>query len=187
VITQDPVDTRGLIRLCHHRWTLRLVVALGPDGSRFAVLGRQLGVARQTLKRALEVGVDAGWVARNPGYGHPLRPEYLRTPRGQMLAPRCEDVLAHADDEALLGRKWTLPVLVVVHEGADRFSSILEALATASPRALSRCLDDLVEAGWLDRAFVGRRPRYQVPASRRPLAEAATRLAEATSVPATAP
>lgn len=184
----DPVPD-GLVRLCHHRWTIPLLAALGASGgARFAVLQRQLDVARETLRRALDAALELDVVAPNPGRGHPLRAEYLLTPAGRRLAPGCRAVTtasaATPDGPALAARKWTLPVLVEVHGGAGRFSEIEAALPTATPRALSHALDDLVDAGWLEREWDDERrprPRYAITRRSRRLARAASRLAAAAS------
>mgnify|MGYP006282114849 CR=1 FL=1 len=151
-------------------------------GARFAVLAHELGVARQTLRRALDAAIERGLVEANPGYGHPLRPEYVLTDEGRRLAPACRAVVGASRRSApdLAGRKWTLPVLAAVHGGAHRFSEIEDALDDATPRALAMSLDELEEAGLLVRTLVdGRppRPRYRVSRSARRLAIAAARLA----------
>ena len=51
-------------------------------GARFVALANRLGVSRDSLTRTLGALIDAGFVARNPGHGHPLRPEYILTKRG---------------------------------------------------------------------------------------------------------
>ena len=42
-------------------------------------LQRRLDVTRDSLRRALDALIALGYVRRNEGYGHPLRPEYLIT------------------------------------------------------------------------------------------------------------
>lgn len=154
-------------------------------GERFAVLALDLGVARQTLRRALDAAIDLGLVTPNPGTGHPLRPEYLLTGAGRHLAVACRStVQAAGPARPLIGRKWTLPVLVAVAGGAERFSEIEAALAGATPRALAKALDDLVDAGLLDRDLMDERPprpRYRVARTTRRLARAAISLAVAAS------
>ncbi len=152
------------------------------DRGRFAVLARELGVARQTLRRALDAAIEAGLVVRNPGHGHPLRPEYLLTAEGRRLAPACRAVVAASQRSAaeLAKHKWTLPVLAAVYGGTHRFSEIEDALDGATPRALAKSLDELTEAGLIERTLVDDRPprpRYRVGRSARRLAIAAVRLA----------
>ena len=58
-------------------------------GTRAITLMRRLDVGRESLQRTLQALVERGLVQRNPGYGHPLRPEYLLTARGARVAPAC--------------------------------------------------------------------------------------------------
>jgi DNA-binding HxlR family transcriptional regulator len=62
-------------------------------GSRFATLSGVLGVSGESLRRTLVALLDDGLVARNPGHGHPLRPEYVLTAAGAEVAPRAGAVL----------------------------------------------------------------------------------------------
>src|SRR4051812_19869059 len=81
-------------------------------GSRFATLTGTLGVSGESLRRTLAFLVEESLVARNPGHGHPLRPEYVLTERGTEIAPACADVLAALGPNEAVGlKKWSLPVL----------------------------------------------------------------------------
>ena len=130
-----------LIALCHHRWSAPVLAELGRTrGARFVVLVNSLGVGRASLQRTLTALVELGLVRRNPGYGHPLRPEYLLTPQGEEAASRCGRLLAAADGKAgVLLRKWSLPVLLALR-GNERFSELREALPGITARALARAL-----------------------------------------------
>jgi DNA-binding HxlR family transcriptional regulator len=184
-----PFSLSGLVQLCHHRWTVPLVAALGTDGgARFVVLRRELSVAPQTLRRALDGAIALGLVLPNPGYGHPLRPEYLLTERGRRLAPLCRVVSTVAGGLGeTIARKWTLPVLAAVAAGAERFSEVEVAIVTASPRAASQALHALTDCGALERTIEeGRppRPRYRIAPPARGLARASLELAAIASGPA---
>ena len=77
--------------------------------------------------------------ARNPGYGHPLRPEYVLTTQRRGAARRCAALLARGRRRASLLRKWSLPVLAALAAAAP----LLRAAAPRSPesrRARSRSL-----------------------------------------------
>lgn len=180
-----PQPLAPLVQLSHHRWVLPLVAAIG-SGQRFAVLLKQLDTNRQSLKRALSIGEELGLVTPNPGYGHPLRPEYLLTPRGHVIAPQASAVI-HAATRAgwseLLTKKWSLPVLTAVRLGADRYSKIEELLETASPRAISKALDELAEPRLIRRTDPrAPRPRYEVAPAARRLARSGVALAEVGSL-----
>lgn len=187
--TETQPDARAmgaLVRLSHRKWVIPVVAQLGrTGGTRFAVLQTHLAVARTTLERALKAAQTLDLVMGNPGHGHPLRPEYLLTPRGESVAPACDRVVVASDrceGSELARRKWTLPVLASLHGGAERFGDLLSDLGSCSPRALAQALQHLQTAGLIARALVdGRppRPTYSVSMTAAELAEAAGALAQA--------
>lgn len=179
--TTDLPDLSALVRLTHHRWVIPLVAAIGPGG-RFAVLQGQLGVARQTLRRALDAADALGLVLRNPGYGHPLRPEYLLSPRGEEIHGSCRRIVRQArrlDRPDLVGRKWVLPVLAALSgDGPLHFAELEARVAPVSPAALTRTLHELVQAGWVGREAIGTgHAPYRLEPPARALARAAAGLA----------
>jgi DNA-binding HxlR family transcriptional regulator len=147
-----------LLALCHHRWSLPVLAEIGRTrGSRFATLTGRLGVAGESLRRTLGYLQQEGFVTRNEGYGHPLRPEYLLTAEGRVVAPRAAELLtALAGHEEVALKKWTLPVLAELTE-PRRFSEIRAALpVTAGSLALA--LRDLENAGLVRRTVTQDRP-----------------------------
>jgi DNA-binding HxlR family transcriptional regulator len=145
------VSIPDLIALFHHRWSAPVLAELlRQKGSRFAALAGILGVGRESLRRTLDSLLELGLVARNPGYGHPLRPEYVLTPRGRSVAARCTRLLAAAGENDALLRKWSLPVLAALTR-PTRFSELRAALPTVTPRALALALKDLQAAGLVER------------------------------------
>jgi DNA-binding HxlR family transcriptional regulator len=147
------VSIRDLIKLFHHRWAPSVLAELGRQrGSRFVTLSRMLGIGRESLRRTLGALIEQKLVARNPGYGHPLRPEYVLTERGKSVAPRCERLLAALDGDAdVVMRKWSVPVLVLLERPA-RFSELRAGLPGVSARALAIALKDLQRAGLVERS-----------------------------------
>jgi DNA-binding HxlR family transcriptional regulator len=151
------MSTAQLIELFHHRWAPPALALLGErGGSRFVELQRRLAVGRESLKRALDALDDQGLVRRNPGYGHPLRPEYVPTAKGRSAAAMAGRVLAAADPGVLL-HKWPVPVLQELGEGR-RFSELHAGLATATPRALALALQELERAELVRREVLPTRP-----------------------------
>jgi DNA-binding HxlR family transcriptional regulator len=148
----------SLVALCHHRWSLPVLAEIGRTrGSRFATLTGRLGIAGESLRRTLTYLQSEGLVERNPGYGHPLRPEYLLTGPGRRVAPRARRLLAALGDHEEVGlKKWSLPVLAELAE-PRRFSELRAALP-ASPRALALALRDLETAGLVSRTVTDDRP-----------------------------
>ncbi|MEN8006276.1 MAG: winged helix-turn-helix transcriptional regulator [Candidatus Krumholzibacteriota bacterium] len=182
-----PPSLKGLVQLSHHRWMVPLVAEIGRvGGERFAVLGTRLEVSGPSLRRALAAAQNADLVMPNPGYGHPLRPEYLLTPWGEAIARECHEVMKAARAQSwskLIARKWTLPVLAAIKFGHHRYSDIAQALPASTPRAIANALDDLTQAGCIDRTLVDERPPrpdYSIGRAGRRLARTAAGLAVAT-------
>ncbi|HKP17629.1 MAG TPA: winged helix-turn-helix transcriptional regulator [Gaiellaceae bacterium] len=151
------MSTAELVSLFHHRWsppTLALLAERG--GARFVELQRKLGVGADSLRRALHGLIDLGYVRRNPGYGHPLRPEYLVTDAGREAGAACARLLRAGDADLLL-RKWSVPTLAQLGEPL-RFSELRAALPGVTPRALALALKDLEEARLVRREVVDSRP-----------------------------
>lgn len=148
----------SLVALCHHRWSLPVIAEISRTrGSRFAALSGRLGVAGESLRRTLAYLQGEGLIERNPGYGHPLRPEYLLTDAGRRVAPQAERLLSALGKHEDVGlKKWSLPVLAELAE-PRRFSELRAALP-ASPRALALALRDLEEAGLVRRTVTDDRP-----------------------------
>jgi len=138
------------------------------------------------------------FVQPNPGYGHPVRPEYVLTDRGGLIGPDCLWLVEwmrgrEIGDECL--RKWPLPVLLAIGvrcgvgeksksgtaDGA-RFGEIAAILLGVSPRALSMAMDVLVDADLVRREVIDGRPpgtRYHVDLAGLELLPSLRRLAAA--------
>jgi DNA-binding HxlR family transcriptional regulator len=145
------VSITDLIAIFHHRWSAPVLAELlRQKGSRFAALVGTLGVGRESLRRTLDSLLELGLVARNPGYGHPLRPEYVLTRSGEAAARRCAKLLESLDEDEVLLRKWSLPVLAALAQPA-RFSELRSALPGVTPRALALALKDLQGADLVER------------------------------------
>jgi len=133
----------------------------GGGGAKFVRLVHSLGCGREALRQTLDFLVSAGWVLRNPGYGHPMRPEYLLTGHGARVAPTCARVLAllralRADDVGL--RRWSLPVILQLRRGAARFSELKGSLPGVTARALALSLKALQAARLVERSLVDAYP-----------------------------
>lgn len=126
-------------------------------GGRFVELLHVLGLNRESLSRTLESAIDAGWVMRNPGHGHPLRPEYVLTDSGWAASLLCVQ-LETAQTEIALPRaslnRWSLPLLHLVDHGQRRFSALSRALPRSNPRALTQSLKSMIGQQLLDRQVI---------------------------------
>jgi DNA-binding HxlR family transcriptional regulator len=139
--------------LFHFRWSLPVLAELERSGGgKFVTLAHRLGVGRETLRRTLDALVEAGLVSRNPGYGHPLRPEYVLSARGRRVGPAAARLVEalRADGLEHVGlKKWSLPVVLeLVSE--RRFAELRTELGV-SPRALTLALKELGRAGLVER------------------------------------
>jgi DNA-binding HxlR family transcriptional regulator len=141
-----------LARLVHFRWAVPVLAELHRGrGGRFVNLSHTLGVSRESLRRTLAFLLESDLIRRNPGKGHPLRPEYLLTdPQLGAVAAVLTDLLHDLDVTDVGLKKWSLPTLTLL-VGARRFSEIRRALPDVTPRALTLTLKDLESAGLINR------------------------------------
>jgi DNA-binding HxlR family transcriptional regulator len=165
--------TAALPALFHHRWAIPLLAALGRlgGGAKFITLQKALDTNRDSLTRTLEALLATGLVMRNPGYGHPMRPEYLLGPAGAGLAPTCRQLaekLGRLGIAELALNKWSLPVVYALSLAGGRFNALRATLPGITPRALTQALRDLEAAGLLSRKLVnGHPPRTEYSLTRR--------------------
>jgi len=182
-------------RLLDSRWAVPVlaelhrgsagVSGLSGGGAKFVTLAHRLGVSRDALSRTLGLLIDLGWVERNPGYGHPVRPEYLLSARGIALARACDglmlsiEALGGGARDALL-RKWSLPVAMAMAAGSTRFSDMKALLPGVTARSLALALKQLEGAGLVERRVSEReyppRPTYALTSAARALLPPAARV-----------
>ena len=124
------------------------------EGAKFITLVMKLGISRSVLSSTLKYLIGDGMVTPNPGYGHPLRPEYILTASGQKAALFCQELISSVHSqgqEHLLQSKWALPVFFAAGLGEVRFIALKTRLAPITPRALSEELKKLTEASYVSR------------------------------------
>src|ERR1041384_7924819 len=140
------ISDEDLRRLTAGRWLAPLLAHLADEkGSGFSGMLKGLGLAlsRSVLAASLAALQEAGWLIRNPGHGHPLRPEYVLTPAGEPVAAFCQGVMAQREKLGLAhGQlpRWSLPLIVRLDADKARFSALRDALRPVTPRALSLTL-----------------------------------------------
>lgn len=155
----DPVELAPLIELAHYRWNIPVLAELHrQSGARFVVLANSLGASRGSLSASLDSLIQMDLVRRNPGYGHPMRPEYLLTDNGQRVGEHCRDLarlVARRGDNGIAYRKWTLPLVAAIGQGVRRFSEVRSALGDgATPRAVTLGLKSMTHEGWANRLLI---------------------------------
>jgi DNA-binding HxlR family transcriptional regulator len=151
------IDDSQLRILISGRWLIPLMAHLAAEkGSRFAVMLAQLGPSRSALAAGLDQLRLAGWLDRNAGHGHPLRPEYVLSEDGLPIAEFCRGVMAMREQlglgPAALPR-WSLPVVMRLDRNPARFSALRNALAPVTPRALSLTLKQMLSTELVGRAL----------------------------------
>jgi DNA-binding HxlR family transcriptional regulator len=130
-------------------------------------------VSRGALRAALDALIEERLVERNPGFGHPLRPEYILTPDGERIGSACARFtrrLAREGAEEAVLRKWSGPLLLAARDGARHFRDLRAALPGVTDRALTLALKELGAAGLLERQVLAGYPpttRYALTAAGR--------------------
>ncbi|MEO7994353.1 MAG: helix-turn-helix domain-containing protein [bacterium] len=157
-VTAPPPSPQLVALLVHwsqHRWTLPVLGYMQrKGGARHAELLRSLGIGRESARLTLDWLVDQGWILRNTGYGHALRPEYVLSsraiPHGKAICDLLEVLEGQGIEEVAL-RKWALAVLLVLGKSGDRFGNLKSQLPGITPRALTQVLKALQESGVITR------------------------------------
>lgn len=149
------MSTARLDHVFHYRWAVPILSELQrSDGAKFVTLLNRLGISRDSLQRTLEALIEAGWIMRNPGHGHPLRPEYILSGEGTPLAAASskllEEIKAQALEELAL-KKWSMPILFALRDAPLRFSGLRAELPEITPRALTLAIKELLDAALVER------------------------------------
>jgi DNA-binding HxlR family transcriptional regulator len=157
------IDEHELRRLTSGRWLVPLMAHLdaGGGGSRFAAMVAQVGLSRSALAASLGQLQEAGWLARNAGHGHPLRPEYVLTTSGATVAAFCRKLMEQRRRlclEPVQLPRWSLPVVVRLDQAPARFTDLRQILAPVTPRALSLTLKQMLSVALVERAVEDRFP-----------------------------
>ncbi|MEO0342013.1 MAG: winged helix-turn-helix transcriptional regulator [Pseudomonadota bacterium] len=149
------MDINDLVKLTSKAWSLQILAALdqGVPGRQAALL-ISLNVSRSAFPASLKHLIDIGLVDRNPGHGHPLRPEFRMTEKGRAAAHMAGKIVKYVDVPSLpaLRKAWTVPVLAVSGKPI-RFSGLRSALPAISDRALSQSLVLLENRCWIERCM----------------------------------
>lgn len=147
------MDINQLVNLCSKAWALPLLAAMsrGMDG-RQALLVRETGAGRTAFRQSLDHCIDLDLIERNPGHGHPLRPEFRLTADGSRWAALANGIVSTAgkDGQEILRLTWPVPVLAALPDH-NRFRQLKSALPGITDRALSQALVRLETAAWVER------------------------------------
>ena len=147
------MDIALFVNITSRAWSLPILSSLHKGvAGRQATLLTATGASRTAFVQSLDHLIGMGLLERNPGYGHPLRPEFRLTQLGisaAAIANKIENVSSD-EDQDLLRRSWTLPVLTLLHR-PSHFNEIKRGLQTITDRALSQSLKSMEGRNWVCR------------------------------------
>ncbi len=148
------MDIELLVKLTAKAWSLTILQSLqaGVPGRQAPLLAAS-GAGRTAFSQSLAHLVELALLARNPGHGHPLRPEFRLTAEGRQAAAMAAAIFEAAPnpaDRALLRRRWTVPILAVLPTPRP-FGALKQDLTPITDRALSQALKSLEHHRWLKR------------------------------------
>ena len=134
------MDILSLVNITSRAWAIPILSNLHAGiAGRQAPLLAATGASRTAFAQSMDHLIAMGLLERNPGYGHPLRPEFRLTQQGiaaAAIANKIQTVSAQQDQD-LLRRIWTLPILTAVHT-PSHFNDIKRNLHRVTDRALSQ-------------------------------------------------
>ncbi|OED48204.1 transcriptional regulator [Rhodobacteraceae bacterium (ex Bugula neritina AB1)] len=146
-----------LVNVTSKAWAMPILSCLHSGvAGRQAPLLAATGAGRTAFAQSMDHLIEIGLIERNPGYGHPLRPEFRLTQLGVSAAAIAHKVyeVSTQEDQPLLRRSWTLPILTSLHT-PSHFSDIKRNLPTITDRALSQSLKSMEARRWVCRSVDG--------------------------------
>ncbi len=149
------MDSKYLVKLCTRTWSLTALglIASGVD-ARVSPLAAAAGCGRTSMSASVEHLVALGLLERNPGHGHPLRPEFRLTAIGELIAEwasQLSSLVNSEQNQLIIRNKWTLPLISCLSE-ERRYSDLRRELLPVTDRALSNCLSNLTDNSWVKRS-----------------------------------
>ena len=161
------MDIGLFVNITSRAWALSVLSSLHTGvAARQAPLLAVTGASRTAFAQSMEHLISLDLLERNPGYGHPLRPEFRLTEQGVIAASIANKIYCATEerDQDLLRRSWTLPVLTAIH-APNSFNQIKRSLVSVSDRALSQSLQAMESRSWVSRRISDTvrppRPVYQ--------------------------
>ena len=158
------MDIELLVNISSKAWALKILALLDSGvAGRQAPLLAATKATRPAFAASLKHLHALNLLEKNPGHGHPLRPEFRLSLQGIEAAAMAGRVLKAAPDDAalaILKRTWSVPILAIA-QAPTRYSSIKTRLGKITDRALSQSLYFLEERDWLAREIdVSHRAAY---------------------------
>lgn len=148
------MNIKMLVKITSRAWSLDILALMhaGVAGRQAPLLSAS-GASRTAFKASLIHLIEMGLLEKNPGHGHPLRPEYRLTADGKEAAKMASSIMNLASntvEREMLRRSWTIPILGVTGTPLY-FNEIKHALSPVTDRSLSQSLSKLYNYNWLQR------------------------------------
>ena len=141
------------IQLCSRAWALRILSYLGQGrDARISPLAFHLSTGRTAIVASIGHLIELGYVRRTKGHGHPLRPAFQLTKKGEIVAKWAIELdhILLPENWSIAARTWTLPIMRLT-DSAPRFGELRSELKPVTDRALSQSLKTLVSHDWVTR------------------------------------
>ncbi len=139
-------------------WALPVLATLSQGGiAGVYPLAKALKTSPISIEAALAHLVELKFAETNPGHGHPLRPEFVLTPLGEMMGPKASEILKYGETLgilSLLRKRWVLPIVAAL-DNTKTFGGLRQSLSPVTDRALSLSLKDLTQARLVHRKVQG--------------------------------
>jgi DNA-binding HxlR family transcriptional regulator len=148
------MDINLLVNVTSRAWALPILAQIDAGTPcRQAPLLAATSAGRTAFAASLTHLIDLGLLERNPGHGHPLRPEFRLTAAGVEMAgiaARIIDTAKNRVDSRVIRRTWSVPIIAVTRP-ERHFGEIRERLSPITDRALSQSLQVLERNGLVRR------------------------------------
>ena len=147
------MDIKTFVNVTSRAWALPILSSLHEGvAGRQAPLLTATGASRTAFAQSMDHLINIGLLERNPGYGHPLRPEFRLTELGKSAAAIAHQIqrVCRDEDHPLIRRSWTVPILTTLST-PNHFNGIKRDLVTITDRALSQSLRTMEDHNWVRR------------------------------------
>lgn len=147
------MDIKTFVNITSRAWALPILSNLHEGvAGRQAPLLTATGASRTAFAQSMDHLIEIGLLERNPGHGHPLRPEFRLTELGKTAAAIANKIhrVSRNEDHQLLRRSWTVPILTSLST-PNHFNGIKRDLVTITDRALSQSLRTMEDRNWVRR------------------------------------
>ncbi|MFK8077182.1 MAG: winged helix-turn-helix transcriptional regulator [Granulosicoccus sp.] len=144
---------KEFISLCSKAWSIQILSYMHQQNDpRISPITHHFSASRTSISAALQHLVGLGYVRKNTGHGHPLRPAYALTTKGKSLGAWAAelDQILNPVDWGIARRTWVLPVLREMSP-VRRYGELRSKLHPVTDRALSETLKKMGTHNWLDR------------------------------------